>query len=452
MQGGVFVAVAGTRTDGHQYISKAIEMGASAVICERIPENTVQDIVYVKVRDSAYALGQIASNYFDNPSSRLKLIGVTGTNGKTTTASLLYNVFKGLGYKTGLFSTVCNRLDDEVLPATHTTPDPVKLNELLARMVEQNCTHCCMEVSSHAVVQNRIAGIEFAGGIFTNITHDHLDYHKTFDNYISAKKGFFDSLPASSFALVNIDDKHGNIMVQNTKAHVHTYSLTNIADFRCSVLENQFSGLHLNMDGTEVWFQLAGIFNAYNLLAIYAAAVLLGEEKTKVLTVLSSCKAVEGRFDTIHGPKNITAIIDYAHTPDALKNILSTIVNIHEGKGQIITVIGAGGDRDAAKRPIMARIAAEYSNRVILTSDNPRSEDPEQIISEMKKGVDATGARKVLSVVNRKEAIRTACALAKAGDIILVAGKGHEKYQEIKGEKHPFDDKEIVRDILFETY
>jgi UDP-N-acetylmuramoyl-L-alanyl-D-glutamate--2,6-diaminopimelate ligase len=450
--GSVFVAVRGTRVDGHLFIPQALQNGAVAIICEDIPQDMIKDITYIKVRDSSFALGQIASNFHNNPSSHLKLIGVSGTNGKTTVATILFHLFRELGYKAGLLSTVCNRINDEVMPATLTTPDPVRLNELLHSMVTKNCTHCFMEVSSHAVVQNRIAGLEFSGGIFTNITHDHLDYHKTFDNYIKAKKSFFDALPSSSFALTNIDDPNGRVMVQNTRAGVHSYSLTNDADFRCSIIENQLSGLHLNIDGAEVWFRLIGKFNAYNLLSIYATSVLLGGDKTDVLKVLSGCEAVEGRFDCFNAPRNITAIVDYAHTPDALKNVLSTIELIRAGNEQIITVIGAGGDRDSAKRPLMARIAVDMSNRVILTSDNPRSEDPEQIIADMKKGIDPANIRKVLSIVNRKEAIRTACALARKGDIILVAGKGHEKYQEIKGVKYPFDDKALLREILFEEY
>jgi UDP-N-acetylmuramoyl-L-alanyl-D-glutamate--2,6-diaminopimelate ligase len=447
-QGALFVAVRGTNVDGHLFIPQAIQNGAIAIICEQFPDELANCVTYVKVRNSAFALGQIASNFYDNPSSRLKLVGITGTNGKTTIATLLFNLFRELGYKAGLFSTVCNRINDDILPSTHTTPDPVKLNETLHQMVTQGCRFCFMEVSSHAVVQNRIAGLDFTGGILTNLTHDHLDYHKTFDNYLKAKKGFFDSLPLSAFALINIDDKNGTVMVQNTRAHVYTYSMSGFADYRCSVIENQFSGLQLLIDDMEVWFRLVGVFNAYNLLAVYAAAVLLGEDKARIVTNLSTLKAVEGRFDYLNAPGKITAIVDYAHTPDALKNVISTINTIRSGHEQLIVVVGAGGDRDHEKRPVMAKIAAELSSRVILTSDNPRSEDPDQIIAEMKKGVEPENVRKVLAIVNRKEAIRTACALAKQGDIILVAGKGHEKYQEIKGEKYPFDDKEIIKEIL----
>jgi UDP-N-acetylmuramoyl-L-alanyl-D-glutamate--2,6-diaminopimelate ligase len=445
----IFVAIKGTKTDGHNFISEAIEKGATVIVCEKFPDIINKEITYVKVSNSNFALGQIASNFFDSPSSNLRLIGVTGTNGKTTIATLLFNLFRELGHKVGLFSTVCNRIHDEILPATHTTPDPVKLNELLKRMVMAGCNYCFMEVSSHAVVQNRIAGLEYYAGIFTNLTHDHLDYHKTFDNYLTAKKGFFDSLSKSAFALVNIDDRNGEVMVQNTKAKIYTYSMKAMADFRCQILENQFSGLQLSIDNKEAWFKLVGEFNAYNLLAIYATAVLVGEDKIEVLRLLSGIEAVEGRFDYITSPDGIIAIVDYAHTPDALKNVLSTIGVIRQGNEKIITVCGAGGDRDATKRPVMAKIACELSDKVILTSDNPRSEDPEIILNDMQKGIDPVGARKVLTITNRKEAIRTACTLAQKGDIILVAGKGHEKYQEIKGIKYPFDDKEILREFLF---
>lgn len=446
--GSLFVALKGANTNGHKYIPQAVHSGAVAIVCEVFPDEIKSGVTYVKVSESSKALGQIASNFYDNPSSKLKLTGITGTNGKTTIATLLYKLFRGLGYKAGLFSTVCNRINDASMPATHTTPDPVILNELLAQMLEQECTHCFMEVSSHAVVQNRIAGLNFSGGIFSNLTHDHLDYHKTFENYRNAKKRFFDNLPSSAFALVNIDDRNGSLMVQNTKAKNYTYSLTALADFRCKVLENHFSGLQLNIDGTEAWFRMVGDFNAYNLLAIYATAVILGENKTEILTVLSRLDSVEGRFDYFVAPRNIIAVVDYAHTPDALKNVLSTIAAIRTGNEQIITVVGAGGKRDAAKRPLMARIACELSDRVILTSDNPRSENPEDILKDMVKGIDASIKRKVISIVNRREAIRTACALANDGDIILVAGKGHEKFQEINGVKYPFDDKEILKDIL----
>jgi UDP-N-acetylmuramoyl-L-alanyl-D-glutamate--2,6-diaminopimelate ligase len=448
--GSIFVAIRGTKTDGHNFIPKAIEKGAAVIVCEEFPDIKNKEVTYVKVSNSNFALGQIASNFYDNPSSNLRLIGVTGTNGKTTIATLLFNLFRELGHKVGLFSTVCNRIHDEILPATHTTPDPVKLNELLKRMVMAGCNYCFMEVSSHAVVQNRIAGLEYFGGIFTNLTHDHLDYHKTFDNYLTAKKGFFDSLSKSAFALVNIDDRNGEVMIQNTKAKVYTYSMKAMADFRCQILENQFSGLQLSVDNKEAWFKLVGEFNAYNLLAIYATAVLVGEDKIEVLRLLSGIEAVEGRFDYITSPAGIIAIVDYAHTPDALKNVLSTIGVIRQGNEKIITVCGAGGDRDATKRPVMAKIACELSDKLILTSDNPRSEDPELILEDMRKGIDPVGARKVLTIANRKEAIRTACSLAQKGDIVLVAGKGHEKYQEIKGIKYPFDDKEILKEFLFD--
>lgn len=446
--GALFVAVKGTRVDGHSFIDQAIQKGATAIVCEQMPSEFHPSITYLQVQDSAFALGHLASNFYDQPSSRLKLVGVTGTNGKTTIASLLFELYRGLGYSAGLFSTVCNRINDEVLPSTHTTPDPVKLNQILAEMVEKGCTHCFMEVSSHAVVQHRITGLVFQGGIFTNLTRDHLDYHKTFEEYLKAKKGFFDALPEGSFALVNIDDRNGNVMVQNAKAKVYRYSTTSMADFRGSILENQLSGLQMTINGTEAWFRLVGAFNAYNLLAIYGAACIDGVDPMEALTVLSGLEAVEGRFECIQGDGDITAVVDYAHTPDALQNVLNTLKTVSSGNGRIITVVGAGGDRDAGKRPMMARIACELSDQVILTSDNPRSEDPEAIIAEMKAGVEIVFARKVLYITDRREAIRTACTLALAGDVVLVAGKGHEKYQEIKGVKHPFDDKEILREFL----
>ena len=444
----LFVAVRGTVSDGHKYIDDTITAGAIAVLCEEIPVSINEKITYVKVKDTSAALGIIASNFYDNPSEHIKLVGVTGTNGKTTTVTLLFNLFKKLNYKVGLLSTVKNQINNDVLNATHTTPDAIELNALLRDMVNKGCTHCFMEVSSHAVVQNRIAGIHFTGGVFTNITHDHLDYHKTFDEYIKAKKGFFDSLGSDAFALTNKDDANGNIMLQNSKAEKKSYSLRGMADYRCRVIENQFSGLHLNIDNQEVWSKLIGSFNAYNLLAVYATAVLLKEDKTNVLTTLSSLSSVEGRFQYVRSDNGIIGIVDYAHTPDALVNVLKTIGDIRTGNEQVITVVGCGGDRDVAKRPLMAKIACDLSNKVILTSDNPRSEEPAAIIKDMQKGVDAVNNKKTISITERSEAIKTACSYAKQGDIILVAGKGHEKYQEVKGVKYAFDDMEVLKENL----
>lgn len=447
-RGCLYFAVKGTASDGHQYIPDAVKSGAIAVVCEKIPENPEGNVSYILVNDSSYAKAVIASNFYGNPSSLLNLVGVTGTNGKTTTVTLLHQLFQKLGYKAGLISTIQNTIQDRNLATTHTTPDPVRLNELLAQMVEEGCTHCFMEVSSHAVVQHRVTYLTFRGGIFTNLTHDHLDYHKTFDAYLKAKKTFFDNLSGNAFALINKDDRNGKKMVQNTKAPISTYSMQSMADFRCRVLENQFQGLHLSMDGTDCWFRLIGSFNAYNLLAVYATAVLLGEERQKVLTLLSLCEPVDGRFNYIRTSNAITAIVDYAHTPDALQNVLGTIQSIRNHKEKIITVVGAGGNRDAAKRPVMAKIACNLSDRVILTSDNPRFEEPEAILDDMKKGIEPQFTNKVLVIVNRKDAIKTACALAQPGDIILVAGKGHETYQEIKGVRYPFDDKMVLKEVL----
>ncbi|MBA2613770.1 MAG: UDP-N-acetylmuramoyl-L-alanyl-D-glutamate--2,6-diaminopimelate ligase [Bacteroidetes bacterium] len=444
----LFVATKGTAVDGHDYITKAIESGAIAIICEELPKIKNEAVTYVKVTDSSYALGIIACNFFDNPSEKLKLVGITGTNGKTTTVTLLFNLFKSLGYSVGLISTVENKINNTVIPSTHTTPDALTLNELLTAMYAQGCEYVFMEVSSHAVVQHRITGLSFIGAIFSNITHDHLDYHKTFDEYIKAKKGFFDQLPNSAFALINRDDRNGMIMLQNTKAQKHTYSLQTMADFKCKILENQLNGLLLSIDNVEVWVKLIGTFNAYNVLAVYAAAILLKQNKTNVLTALSNLNSVEGRFQYIKSPKGVIGIIDYAHTPDALKNVLETIKDLRTGNEQVITLVGCGGDRDSAKRPVMAAIACEYSNKVILTSDNPRSEDPEAILDQMQKGVNPVDVKKTLRIADRKEAIKTACSLSKAGDIILIAGKGHEKYQEIKGVKQPFDDFEIFRETI----
>jgi len=446
--GNVFVAIRGTQSDGHHFIGQAIQSGARAVICEELPESKLKDITYAVVRNSSKALGIMASNFYGNPSEDLMLIGVTGTNGKTTIATLLSDLFNRLGYGTGLISTIQNILLGEKLPSTHTTPDPIQLNRLLRELADRGGSYCFMEVSSHAVVQNRIAGLKFAGGIFTNLTHDHLDYHKTFQEYLLAKKGFFDQLPGSAFALINADDRNGKVMIQNTQAKVYSYALKSMADYKCKVLENQFGGLQLNLDGKDIFCRLTGEFNAYNLTAVYGAARLLNQTAEEVLPLLSAFRPVEGRFDTIRAGNNITAIVDYAHTPDALLNVLKTIGEIRTRNEKVITVVGAGGDRDRTKRPLMAKICAEKSDLVILTSDNPRSEEPEAIIEEMQKGITADQARKVMVIVNRREAIRTACNMASPGDIILVAGKGHEKYQEIKGIKHHFDDKEIVEEML----
>jgi UDP-N-acetylmuramoyl-L-alanyl-D-glutamate--2,6-diaminopimelate ligase len=442
----LFIATRGTAVDGHQFIEKAIENGAAAIVCEELPSVQKENITYVKVLNSAEALGYIACNFHDNPSEKLKLIGITGTNGKTTTVTLLFNLFRGLGYNVGLLSTVENKINNTIIPSTHTTPDALTLNELLANMVEQGCQYAFMEVSSHAIIQHRITGIHFAGGAFSNITHDHLDYHITFDEYIRAKKIFFDNLQDDAFALTNKDDRNGLVMLQNTKAKKYTYGLKSIADFKCRVVENHLNGLLLNIDSQEVWVKLIGSFNAYNVLVVYAVSQLLKQDKVQVLTTLSNLNSVEGRFQYIKSKNGIVAIIDYAHTPDALKNVLETIKDIRTGNEQVITLVGCGGDRDAAKRPIMAQIACEYSNKAILTSDNPRSENPEDILNQMEAGINPADAKKTLRISDRKEAIKTAVAFAKEGDIILIAGKGHEKYQEIKGVKYPFDDFEIVKE------
>jgi len=446
--GSMFFAVKGTRVDGHIFISEVIESGATAIVCEDIPENINNKVTYIKVDDSSFSSGAIASNWFGNPSKKLKLVGITGTNGKTTTVTLLFNLFRELGYHTGLLSTILNRIDDEIIPATHTTPDAIHLNQLLNHMVENGCSYCFMEVSSHAIVQNRIAGLTFAGGIFSNITHDHLDFHKTFEEYLKAKKRFFDELPASAFALTNIDDRNGLVMVQNTKAARSTYSFQKMADFKGRIIEAPLDGLHLDLDGNEIWCRLVGKFNGYNLLAVYAAGVLLEQDPLEVLTILSNLESVEGRFDYIKSPQGIIGIVDYAHTPDALQNVLETINQLRKGNEMLITVVGCGGDRDKTKRPVMARIASRLSDRVILTSDNPRSEVPEEIISEMLAGVEKEFARNVQNITDRHDAIRIACAMTRDNDIILIAGKGHEKYQEVNGVKHHFDDKEILKQYL----
>lgn len=440
--GCLFVAVRGTVVDGHDYIEQAIKDGAAAIICEELPGHTAAEVDFLMVANSAEALGIVSANFYDNPSKKLKLVGVTGTNGKTTVATLLYQLFRDLGYKCGLLSTVENQINGKVIPSTHTTPDQVELNRLLDEMVAQGCDYCFMEVSSHAVAQHRISGLNFAGGIFTNLTHDHLDYHKTFDNYLKAKRAFFDGLPKSAFALTNNDDRNGNIMLQNTRAHRKSYGLKTMADYKAKILENQFGGLLLNIDNEEVWFKMVGSFNAYNLLAVFATAMLLDQDRSKVLTSLSKLSGAEGRFDYVVGPDKVIGIVDYAHTPDAVQNVLSTIHDIRKGNEKVITVIGCGGDRDKTKRPVMAKVACEWSDKVILTADNPRSEDPEAIIKDMEQGVDIAFKRRTVSIADRREAIKTACMLAQPGDIILLAGKGHEKYQEIKGVKNHFDDKE----------
>src|ERR1700733_4086073 len=440
--GSLFVAIHGTVSDGHDYIAGAVKDGAVAVICEDLPAHVTGEVDFLMVANSAIALGIVSANFYDNPSDKLKLVGVTGTNGKTTIATLLYQLFRDLGYKCGLLSTVENQINGKVIPSTHTTPDPVELNRLMNEMVEQGCDYCFMEVSSHAIAQHRIGSLKFSGGIFSNLTHDHLDYHKTFDSYLKAKKAFFDGLPANAFALTNGDDKNGNVMLQNTKAHKKTYGLKSMADYKARILENQFEGLLLQIDNEEVWFKMVGTFNAYNLLAVYAAAMLLEQDKTKILTSLSKLTGAKGRFDYIVAPNKVIGIIDYAHSPDAIQNILSTIHDIRKGNEKVITVLGCGGDRDKTKRPIMAKVACEWSDKVIFTSDNPRSEDPAQIIKEMEEGVDPAFKRHTVSIVDRREAIKTACMLARPGDIVLIAGKGHEKYQEINGVKNHFDDME----------
>ncbi|MDR3696616.1 UDP-N-acetylmuramoyl-L-alanyl-D-glutamate--2,6-diaminopimelate ligase [Mucilaginibacter sp.] len=448
--GCLFVAVKGTVSDGHDYILQAINDGAVAVICEELPARVTGEVDFLMVADSAVALGIVSANFYDNPSAKLKLVGVTGTNGKTTIATLLYKLFRDLGYKCGLISTVENKINEQVFPSTHTTPDPVELHRLMNDMVAQGCDYCFMEVSSHAIAQHRIAGLNFAGAIFSNLTHDHLDYHKTFEKYLKAKKAFFDDLSPNAFALTNGDDKNGNVMLQNTKAHKKTYGLKSMADYKARILENQFEGLLLQIDNEEVWFKMVGTFNAYNLLAVYAAAMLLDQDKTKILTSLSKLTGARGRFDYIVAPNKIVGIVDYAHSPDAVQNILSTVHDIRKGNEKVITVIGCGGDRDKTKRPIMAKTACEWSDKVVFTSDNPRSEDPAQIIKEMEEGVDPAFKRHTLSIADRREAIKTACMLARPGDIVVVAGKGHEKYQEIAGVKHHFDDMEELVEIFKE--
>ena len=447
--GAAFIAVKGGSTDGHQFIDKAITNGAVAIVYEDLPVEKKEGVVYVQVENSAAAVGYMANNFFGRPSTKIKLVGVTGTNGKTTIATLLYKLFTRLGYKCGLLSTVANQVGEKVVPATLTTPDAVSLNRLLSEMVENGCTHVFMETSSHAIHQHRINGLQYAGGIFSNISHDHLDYHQTFDEYIRVKKSFFDLLPSSVFAISNADDKRGTVMLQNTQARKYYYSLKTIADFKGKILDNSLSGLIMTVNDIEVHFRMIGEFNAYNLLAVFGAAVCLGEEKQEVLTELSVLTGAEGRFDYMVSPREkIIAIVDYAHTPDALLNVLATIKKLKKGFEQIITVVGCGGDRDRTKRPIMAEAACEYSDKAIFTSDNPRSEEPIQIIKDMEGGLSAAAKRKYISIVDRKEAIKTAISLAKPEDIILIAGKGHEKYQEIKGVRNHFDDKEVVEEMF----
>ena len=446
--GGLFVAVKGTQADGHAYIGKAVEKGAAAVVCETWPEQLAEGVAYVQVKDSGSAVGRLATAFYGDPTSKMELVGVTGTNGKTTIATLLYNMFRAFGYKCGLCSTVCNYIDGEAIPTEHTTPDPVTLNRLLGRMADEGCKYAFMEVSSHAVAQHRIAGLKFAGGIFTNLTRDHLDYHKTFENYRDAKKAFFDGLPKGAFAVTNADDRNGMVMVQNTKASVKTYSLRAAADFKAKVLEESFEGMYLEINGREVSVPFIGRFNVSNLLAVYAAAICMGRQPEDVLVALSTLHPVNGRFETLRSPEGVTAIVDYAHTPDALANVLSTINEIQKHRGEVITVCGAGGNRDKGKRPLMAQEAVKGSDRVVITSDNPRFEEPQDIINDMLAGLDKNQMRKVVSIADRREAIRTACMMAQPGDVVLVAGKGHEDYQEVKGVKHHFDDHEVIREAF----
>ena len=454
-KGHLFVAIKGTQTDGHRFIPKALELGAVAVLCEDLPkpsdgsEGVVAGVTYVQVASTEAAVGPVATVFYGEPSQQLKLVGVTGTNGKTTIATLLYNMFRKFGHKCGLLSTVCNYIEGEAIPADHTTPDPIELNKLLHQMVEAGCEYAFMECSSHAIAQQRIGGLKFAGGLFTNLTRDHLDYHKTFENYRDAKKAFFDGLPKDAFAITNADDKNGSVMVQNCKAQVKTYSVQRMADFRARIIECHFEGMYLDINGQEVGVQFIGKFNVSNLLAVYGAAVMLGKKPEDILVVLSTLKSVAGRLEPIRSEEGVTAVVDYAHTPDALENVLNAIHEVMEGKqGKVITVCGAGGNRDKGKRPLMAQEAVKQSDRVIITSDNPRFEEPQDIINDMLAGLDQKQMKKVVSIVDRREAIRTACMMAEKGDVILIAGKGHEDYQEIKGVKHHFDDREVVREIF----
>ncbi len=447
--GHLFIAIKGTQADGHQFISKAIEKGAVAVLCEDLPQERAEGVTYIQVPSTEEVVGEVATLFYGDPSRKLHLVGVTGTNGKTTIATLLYNMFRKFGHRCGLLSTVCNYIEDEAYPTAHTTPDPIALNCMLAKMVEAGCEYVFMECSSHAIHQRRIGGLKFDGGIFTNLTRDHLDYHKTFENYRDAKKAFFDGLPKDAFAITNADDKNGSVMVQNCKATVKTYSTQRMADFRARIIECHFEGMYLEIDGREVGVQFIGKFNVSNLLAVYGAAVMLGKQPEDILVVLSTLKSVAGRLEPIRSAEGVTAIVDYAHTPDALENVLKAIHEVLDGKGgQVITVCGAGGNRDKGKRPLMAQEAVKQSDRVIITSDNPRFEEPQDIINDMLAGLDQRQMKKVVSIVDRREAIKTATMLAQKGDVILIAGKGHEDYQEIKGMKHHFDDREVVREIF----
>ena len=446
--GHLFIAMKGTQVDGHQFIPKAIELGASAVVCQDLPEEKADGVTYVQVADSEEAAGKVATLFYGDPSHHLTLVGVTGTNGKTTIATFLYNMFRKMGHKCGLLSTVCNYIEDEAIPADHTTPDPIELNELLGRMVQAGCEYAFMECSSHAIAQKRISGLKFAGGIFTNLTRDHLDYHKTFENYRNAKKAFFDGLPKTAFAITNADDKNGMVMVQNTKATVKTYSIRQMADFRARIIEMHFAGMYLDIDGHEVGVQFIGKFNVSNLLAVYGAARMLGKQPEDILVVLSTLHSVSGRLEPVQSPDGFTAIVDYAHTPDALANVLSSIHEVLSGKGHVITVCGAGGNRDHGKRPLMAQEAVKQSDKVIITSDNPRFEDPQAIIDDMVAGLNKEQMKKVLTIVDRKEAIKTACMMAQKDDVVLVAGKGQENYQEVKSVKQHFDDKEVLHEIF----
>lgn len=442
--GHLFIAVKGTQVDGHTYIHKAIESGARAILCEDMPSDINPQVTYIQVGNTEQNVGQVATTFYGNPTQKLHLVGVTGTNGKTTIATTLFNLFRQMGHHAGLLSTVVNRIDDEIIPTEHTTPDPITLNKLLAQMADAGCEYVFMEVSSHSIVQNRIGGLTFAGGLFTNITRDHLDYHKTFENYLKAKKQFFDQLTSDAFVVTNADDKNGMVMTQNTKATVKTYSMQRPADFKAKLIECHFEGMYLNINGEEVGVQFIGKFNVSNLLAVYGCAVMLGKQPHDVLVALSMMKPVSGRFESLRSPSGYTAIVDYAHTPDALENVLNAIHGVLEGRGQVITVCGAGGNRDKGKRPLMAQEAVRQSDRVIITSDNPRFEEPQDIINDMTAGLDAEQRRKVLTIVDRREAIRAACMMAQKGDVILIAGKGHEDYQDVKGVKHHFDDKEEV--------
>lgn len=446
--GHIFMAMKGTQTDGHTYIPAAVQNGAIAVLCEEIPGEKDGNVTYIQVSDSEDAAGKIATTFYGDPTSRIKLVGVTGTNGKTTVATLLYEMFRKFGYKTGLISTVCNYIDGEAIPAEHTTPDPITLNSLLGRMADEGCKYVFMEVSSHAIDQKRISGLRFAGGIFTNLTRDHLDYHKTAENYLKTKKKFFDELPKNAFSLINLDDRNGLVMVQNTRSKVYTYSLRSLSDFKGRILESHFDGMLLDFNNKELFVRFIGRFNAYNLLAVFGAAILSGRKKEEILLVLSTLLPVAGRFDALRPPGGYAVIVDYAHTPDALVNVLNAIHEVLGGKGKIITVVGAGGNRDKGKRPIMAKESARLSDRVVITSDNPRFEEPMDIINDMLAGLDAEGRKKTIAIADRKEAIRTACMLAEPGDVVLVAGKGHENYQDVKGVKHHFDDKEVIKEIF----